>query len=62
MPQREEKAAERRRLKDEKYLKKYGVTYSEVVKNAPNAKKGETGHIRRFLGYYKPFIWQFVFF
>ena len=61
MSKREDKATERIRLKDEKYLQKYGITYSEVAKNIPKTKKGETGHIRRFLRYYKPFIWQFIF-
>ena len=61
MFKREDKATERIRLKDEKYLQKYGITYSEVAKNVPKTKKGETGHIRRFLRYYKPFIWQFIF-
>ena len=56
-----DKKQEKLRKKDEKYLKKYGITYSEVTQNIPKPKKGEVGYIRRFLKYYKPFIWQFAF-
>ena len=57
---KEERKAKKLAEKDEKYLKKYGVTYSKVTQSIPKPKKGEPGYITRFLSYYKPYIGLFL--
>ena len=57
---KEERKAKKLAEKDEKYLKKYGVTYTKVTQSIPKPKKGEPGYIKRFLSYYKPYIGLFL--
>ena len=57
---KEERKAKKLAEKDEKYLKKYGVTYTKVTQSIPKPEKGEPGYIKRFLSYYKPYIGLFL--
>lgn len=57
---KEAKKEQKIKEKDEKYLKKYGVTYTKVTQAIPKPKKGEPGYIKRFLSYYKPYIGWFL--